>query len=720
MDPGQAKQEACTRAAVGLRQAAGTGKQESFRVVTEDSGRLVFVDQADKGIQEGCFTFDGIFNLDTGQVRRALASTPGGLAQASHRVRPEPRDCPGSQTQQQGKAAQYAPAQTRGPEITGHPSRLLRGQAGPGVGSWKHPAQPVNGLRLRMDEVFSELLRPLLATVPLGYSVSLLLWEATCAGTQPQPQGPGLHHSIVQQVIEATFQQPEPPGGSGEPLRTVSFVQLCADGSAKDLLSPRTQALHVLDVPPLGLVVEEASEKIVRSSAAAATIYVQGLEANPALPRGGLQQPPAEQPAAGGASLFTLTVQQRVEGCRCRRSAVRILEFPRGAGPCAEPLSPLRRALAPGELPADAGLLPWVLKRTLEGNNLTCLLLCLTLPGASGEEILAALSLAEQVRGLAKEVSPTHWDPGSAAQRQRAAIRELRAQLLSSSRGAAQEGAIGRLRRALRELQVLKSQSWEKKEEPPAGARSRRPEAQGPGPLPLGGAAGPTDFPRQRESPDGGDPKPGGDAQGARPRRADEAALSSPGGAERLSASPGAATGRSPWPGGAQEPACATGAAGSGAGPALEQRFARAEARRRRLQEQHQRLVQQELLRLEEELAATRELPPAQRAALKEKAALALQLEALRRERAEAEKDLQDLRRQHRREAEAHKRHVLQVFRAYRGLAEEQTEQLDRRYRKLLQEALQDAITLSAQNQQLQAQRQARCTESTTQTEPHA
>ncbi|KAG6924210.1 hypothetical protein G0U57_018031, partial [Chelydra serpentina] len=190
------------------------------------------------------------------------------------------------------------------------------------------------------DKVFSELLRPQLAMVPLGYSVSLLLWEAHRVGTEPQPQGTGQHHSIIQQVIETFFQEPKPPGDGGEHLQTVSFVQLCADGNARDLLSPRNQALHVLDIPPLGLC----------------------------------------------ASLFTLTMEQELEGCRRQRSAVRILEFPRGAGPCVEPLSPLLRALAPGELPDDAGFLPWILKRTLEGNNLTFLLLCLTLPDASGEE----------------------------------------------------------------------------------------------------------------------------------------------------------------------------------------------------------------------------------------------------------------------------------------------------------------------------------------------
>ncbi|KAM7162986.1 uncharacterized protein RBU57_009970 [Macrochelys suwanniensis] len=157
--------------------------------------------------------------------------------------------------------------------------------------------------------------------------------------------------------------------------------------------------------------------------------------------------------------------------------------------------------------------------------------------------------------------------------------------------------------------------------------------------------------------------------------------------------------------------------------PALELQFAMAKARRQRLREQHQQLIQQELLKLEEELAGNQELPPAQRDVRcwpKEKAVLALQLEALRREWAEAEKDLEALYHQHRLEVEAQKQHVLQVFRAYQGLSEEQTDALDQRYRKLLQEALQDAIFLSAQNQKLWAHSQLGCTERATQTDPHS
>ncbi|XP_030428200.1 uncharacterized protein LOC115656067 isoform X3 [Gopherus evgoodei] len=545
MDAGQAKQETCVRAAVGLRHAAGSGKQESFRVVNEDSSQLIFIDKADKDIQEDCFTFNGIFSLDTGQ-----------------------------------------------------------------------------------DEMFLELVRPLLAMVPLGYSVSLLLWEAHCTGTKPQPQGTGQHHSIIQQVIETVFQDPKLPGDGREQLQTVSFVQLCADGNTRDLLSPRNQALHVLDVPPLGLMVEGASEIVVSNSTAAYSFYVRGLEDIPAPSQGCSQKSQLEQDAAMCASLFTLTMEQELEGCRRQRSAIRILEFPRGARPCVEPLSPLLQALAPGELPDDAGFLLWILKLVLEGNNFTFLLLCLTLPDASGGEILSALLLAEQVRGLAKKVSPTHWDPAKAAWRQRAEIRELRAQLLSSSSRTVQKSVTSQLRRVLRDLQVLKNQSWEKKKEMSEafeGSGSHHPETKGQIPLWPGRDDQLTnqvltDMLRSQEFLDRGNPKPDGDIPEFVPLCNDkggEAATSSFRWFGRIPPSMGAVTGEKPLQSGAsrtQEPtgtASVTSTVGSWASqqhPALELQFAVAKARRQHLREQHQQLIQQEQLKLEEELAGNQEV----------------------------------------------------------------------------------------------------------------
>ncbi|XP_030069261.1 centromere-associated protein E [Microcaecilia unicolor] len=84
----------------------------------------------------------------------------------------------------------------------------------------------------------------------------------------------------------------------------------------------------------------------------------------------------------------------------------------------------------------------------------------------------------------------------------------------------------------------------------------------------------------------------------------------------------------------------------------------------------------------------------------RERSGLASQLEAMGREQPEAS----NYQQQQQEEARAQKQHMLQVFHAYQGLLEQQMNGLEQRYRKLLEEAIQDAVHLSARNQQLEAE----------------
>ncbi|KQK79230.1 hypothetical protein AAES_108124 [Amazona aestiva] len=97
-----------------------------------------------------------------------------------------------------------------------------------------------------MEKVL-ELARPQLALVPLGYSMTLLLWD---------PRGPGPQlpcQSIVWQVISTIFQELEALGRDARSLQTVSLVQVCSHDKAWDLLHPNGRALQMMDVAPLGL-----------------------------------------------------------------------------------------------------------------------------------------------------------------------------------------------------------------------------------------------------------------------------------------------------------------------------------------------------------------------------------------------------------------------------------------------------------------------------------
>ncbi|XP_041881261.1 uncharacterized protein LOC121663257 [Corvus kubaryi] len=70
--------------------------------------------------------------------------------------------------------------------------------------------------------------------------------------------------------------------------------QVSTHDKAWDLLHPDGRALQVMDVAPLGLMVEEATEMAVPDAQAAISAYARGLGALPALFQGCAQQPLAD------------------------------------------------------------------------------------------------------------------------------------------------------------------------------------------------------------------------------------------------------------------------------------------------------------------------------------------------------------------------------------------------------------------------------------------
>ncbi|XP_049898090.1 uncharacterized protein si:dkey-201i24.3 [Epinephelus moara] len=135
--------------------------------------------------------------------------------------------------------------------------------------------------------------------------------------------------------------------------------------------------------------------------------------------------------------------------------------------------------------------------------------------------------------------------------------------------------------------------------------------------------------------------------------------------------------------------------------------YNKAQERRRQLKEDHGRLIQEEVEKMERDLAQEQLLTEGPQRELlvltRERQVLVLQIEALRAEAQQAERDLQNQYHRHQTELHCLREESLQVFRVFRQVSEEQRRMSEGRYRSVLLEAVQDAVYLSAQNQELQA-----------------
>ncbi|XP_029420523.1 uncharacterized protein LOC103736093 isoform X2 [Nannospalax galili] len=498
------------------------------------------------------------------------------------------------------------------------------------------------------QEAEQELLaqvQPLLASVGRGYNVALMLQG--CETEAPR---------FVPQLLRMLFEEALPFCCSDHVFSTLSLVQISPSGQTQDLLSPGWEELPVLDVAPVGLVVENASEIEVSDSQAASELYLQ---------------------AAGSegrtCSLLTLTMScpgpnppERSETQRVWRGTLRILQLPRALN------CPLLQVLA-GEAAGqeEEGSLAWIISWLLEGNNYTSLLLRLNPQGCSLSLLQAALLGASGRRMQVKQVRPTLWDATEETRARQANLKTLRLDLLGDT---LTDGGLNRLGRALWELQVIKARSL--RSQTPKRARNgamRLPEPQVKGKL-LKSCEQRRHFSHLSESGIG---LLGPRLHQKHPFRDSE---------EQFHQTPDVAL-----------------------------QFFLAQARRQKLREQHQIWIQEELkhLQQQEDVAGeqikslvTEEVCEQRQRQCKEKTVLRLQVEVLQAERDTAEQDLVALYDLYVQATQARTCHLLQVFQAWQELWEEKALATEHHNRSLLARILQDTIDLALKNQELQAQNQ--------------
>nr|XP_055188637.1 uncharacterized protein LOC129514107 [Nyctereutes procyonoides] len=331
----------------------------------------------------------------------------------------------------------YSPSFS-GPEETCYPTLLLEGSKSIRLlqpGTLDTQEQCITFDRVLGSDAAQEAEQELLARVQStlglvaqGYSVALLL-----RGRETETP------RLVPQLLQMLFEEAQPHSGPDPVLVTLSLVQLSPSGRTQDLLSPGTENLSVLNVSPLGLVVEDASEVEVSDSRAASELYLQ-----------------AAGDEGRACSLLTVTIScpgpDPPEGPGTQgmwRGALRILQLPRALD-C--PLLQVLAGRATGE--EVEGSLPWIVSRLLEGNNYSGLLLRLDPQGGSLSLLWAALLGAEERRMQVKQVRPILWDGVEEARAHRAGLKSLRSGLLGDN---LTDSGLSQLGRALRELQVIKA-----------------------------------------------------------------------------------------------------------------------------------------------------------------------------------------------------------------------------------------------------------------------
>ncbi|XP_043983997.1 kinesin-like protein KIF17 isoform X4 [Gambusia affinis] len=505
-----------------------------------------------------------------------------------------------------------------------------------------------------VESLHSELLQPLTESISNGYNVALLM-----CGTPTEMVGAVTDKSILRQVLTSLFSCTTSEE-KAESFTSVSFLQFYPDGNAVDLLSLNKETLQLVIHPVLGSVVEGLSEVCVCSAEEACDVFKACRESMKT--NGG-------SISSRCSFLFSVTAEwklhpEQAESDVCR-SKLQLFGLTGGASRTdlrgvIPLLKVLDQTLNSPPVVGDS-LLHELLKDALTGTNRTFLIYCIN-PQVEQE-------LRERIMELQNVV------------------------LLGES----EVQSIYKLAQLTQNLKIVKHQSWEKRREESERIKAKLKKSS------ISSHQLSVDCLMKEK----GSTETAKYLQEKLRQEMEEHIREGKGSAEKVQER---VTRIQQLKEALREETLKDGnvSAKSQFCQQSQLEYNEAQERRRQLKEDHTRLIQEEVAKMERDLA--QEQPPTespQRELLvlsRERQVLVMQIEALRAEAQQAEGDLQDQHHRHQTELHCLREESLQVFRAFRQVSEEQRKISEGRYRSVLLEAVQDAIYLSAQNQQLQAE----------------
>ncbi|KAJ8337566.1 hypothetical protein SKAU_G00365320 [Synaphobranchus kaupii] len=553
------------------------------------------------------------------------------------------------------------------------------------------------------QRLFPELLQPIAGLMSTGCHRNVLVGGGSRSGKETILGSQG----IAQQLVTGLFSEMT-KGSDGEWFSTVSFIQFFPDDSAVDLLNSERRSLKPTAHLILGILVDGLCEIVIETAEEALGLYEKGRETL-RINGGNLH--------SRCSSVFSVKIERSLhsDGAHDRqycRSSLRLFDLAGGARKGdLNGVSPLVKVLELVESGATPGnrLLPLLLKDSLAGGCNTVLLYCIQPQGLVDEETPHALALAQRVRGLVTHVAPGHcgkWSPQAAARELREQIQDLRTKMVTQAE--CEEGDTRRLEELIRALQGVKDQDWEKRRQQSKELKEKIKQ------YPVRCAV--VRMPSHTTDQQGGTERRTHLQEQLREEmeaHLREGKVSVEDSQRRLARIQQLREGlreeehrltETDRESDQSKHGINQGESGTAQLSEIEVEYTKALDRRKRLMEEHHTLIQEELAKMERDLGIEKAdgLEGELFRLGRERQVLVFQMEALRREKLEAETDLEAQHLRHVQRFRSVREESLQVFRVFRQVFEEQGEVVEGRYRTLLLEAIQDAVYLSAQNQQLQ------------------
>ncbi|XP_060576817.1 chromosome-associated kinesin KIF4A-like, partial [Ruditapes philippinarum] len=321
----------------------------------------------------------------------------------------------------------------------------------------------------RNSQIYKERVEPLVQRAMEGYNVTVLAFGAAGSGKSMLMTGtdddPGMIPSANRSVFEIASKQ-----GGKDFMISVSYVEI-VDEKMTDLLNPHTNTMNIRQHPTKGIFVDGLSEIIVKSADEIAQYFEQGTRAR----KMGATDMRSHRPRAN--AVFTVIIEQREK--QSSKVGVRsVLHMVDCAGNNASGLSDpevlagvqgLQNVLMALGGPRKGSGVPYrdskitrYLQESLGGNAISLLFALVSPLDKSGQENTNTMQVAQFAKNVKNRVKLNLDETNEVIADLREEIGKLRDKIASTSEPSKED--VLKMEDLVKDLQIAKKQTWDEKQ----------------------------------------------------------------------------------------------------------------------------------------------------------------------------------------------------------------------------------------------------------------
>eukprot|EP00762_Andalucia_godoyi_P002744 ANDGO_04515.mRNA.1 Osmotic avoidance abnormal protein 3 len=338
------------------------------------------------------------------------------------------------------------------------------------------------------ESVYNDLGRPILDKALEGYNSTIFAYGQTGAGKTFSMSGNAADEGIIPRLNKELFDRiEEESNAQHQYLITCSFLEIYNE-DIQDLLNPSDEELRIRQHPKLGIFVEGLAELVVKSFDDVFSLMSQGNKVRT------VAATKMNQSSSRSHSIFTLKISQKIiEGTKervlsAKLNLVDLAGSERAAATGAEgqtlkegaminlsltSLGNVINALADpkkrkGHIPYRDSKLTRILQESLGGNAVTCMLAALSPASVNLSETYSTILFASRAKNITNQSRKNEDESTRVIRELREEIERLRGMISGGGVAAApvamDTGKVAEMENRMKELEDVKSQSWEEQQ----------------------------------------------------------------------------------------------------------------------------------------------------------------------------------------------------------------------------------------------------------------